>query len=146
MFSAVAVIGVLAVLVVIGVAVLAFRTREDINLTPQSSEKPDWVRHLPPPETLAASQQDGDVFQIFDHDEGERVAAPFAEQIEDILRAELAKDPHLQALHVDLGTAPDGSLEIWLGKEKFTDIQSLPDARLRAAFAEAVRRWQEHEG
>jgi hypothetical protein len=86
------------------------------------------------------------VFQIFDHDEGERVAAPFAEQIEDILRAELAKDPHLQALHVDLGTAPDGSLEIWLGKEKFTDIQSLPDARLRAAFAEAVRRWQEHEG
>lgn len=65
---------------------------------------------------------------------------PFAEQVEDVLRARLQSDPALPALNVDLGTAPDGGLEIWVNGERYTDINLLPDERLRRVFQEVIRR------
>lgn len=76
------------------------------------------------------------------HDPGERVAAPFAEQIEDILRAILSADPALAALDVDLGTAPDGGLEIWVNGERHTDIDLIPDERLRQTIRQAIEKWE----
>jgi hypothetical protein len=95
----------------------------------------------PPPETTAAPQADDEGIALYDHDEGEKVAAPFAEQIEDILRACLSADPALAAMDVDLGTAPGGGLEIWVDGELYTDVSLLSDGRLRQVFRQAVEEW-----
>lgn len=96
---------------------------------------------MPPKETVAASTADGEGVTLYDHDEGEKLAAPFAEQIEDVLRAKIENDPALKALNVDFGTAPDGGLEIWMDGKKFVGVANLPDERLKAALLQAVREW-----
>jgi hypothetical protein len=132
----------LSAIVVIG-ALLISRARK-VNLTrPESpDQKPEWLRTDPPPETRAATQADGEGITLYDHDAGERLAAPFAEQIEDVLHAELDADPALAAHAVDLGTAPDGSLEIWVDGQRYDSIEQLPDEELRRAFQRAVGKWQ----
>jgi hypothetical protein len=131
--SAIAVIG----------ALLIARARK-VNLTRPDSpdQKPEWLRTDPPPETRAATLADGEGITLYDHDAGERLAAPFAEQIEDILRAELEKETDLPRYSIDLGTAPDGSLEIWVDGQRYDSIEQLPDERLRRAFQRAVEQWQ----
>ena len=106
-------------------------------------QKPEWMRTTPPPETVAATRVDGERVALYDYDPGEKIAAPFAEQIEDILRAHLSADPALAAMDVDLGTAPDGGLEIWVDGECYTDVSLLPDERLRQAFRQAIERWEQ---
>ena len=132
----------LSILVIIGImAWLINRTRK-FDITPTSDEKPEWMRTTPPQETIAATTANGQGVGLYDHEEGEQLASPFAEQIEDILRAELAKDPELAALKVDLGTAKDGGLEIWVDGESYTDLETLPNERLRDAIRRASQKWQ----
>ena len=103
---------VAAVLVVVAVAFVFWRANQ-VDMTGTGEDKPDWVRSTPPPQTLAATHARQKDFQMFNHHEGERLASPFAEQIEDVLEALLREHPELNHYHVDLGTAPDGGLEIW---------------------------------
>ena len=132
----------LSIFVIIGImAWLINRTRK-FDITPTSDEKPEWMRTTPPQETIAATTANGQGVGLYDHEEGEQLASPFAEQIEDILRAELAKDPELAALKVDLGTAKDGGLEIWVDGESYTDLETLPNKRLRDAIRRASQKWQ----
>jgi hypothetical protein len=63
------------------------------------------------------------------------------EQIEDILRARLRADPYLAKLTVDLGTTPGGGLEIWVDDQQYTDVDAIPDQRLREAIQEVVKEW-----
>jgi hypothetical protein len=132
----------ISILVIIGImAWLVNRTRK-FDLTPTSNEKPEWMRTTPPQETIAATTAKGQGVGLYDHEEGEQLASPFAEQIEDILRAELARDPELAALKVDLGTDKDGGLEIWLDGESYSDLNTLPNERLREAVRRASQKWQ----
>jgi hypothetical protein len=133
-----------SILVIVGImAWLINRTRK-FDITPTSDEKPEWMRTTPPAETIAATKAKGEGVALYDHEEGEQLAAPFAEQIEDILRAELVKDPELAALKVDLGTAEDGSLEIWVDGESYTDFETLPNKHLRDAIRRASQKWQKN--
>ena len=106
-----------------------------------SAEK--FMRVPPPAETTAAAKDDNEPVGFFDHDEGEKLAAPFAEQIEDILRAKIKADPALQKYDVDLATDANQSLEIWVDGEAYASVDDLPDERLKDAFRSAVQKWNE---
>ncbi|MCD4738195.1 MAG: hypothetical protein K8R89_02910 [Anaerolineae bacterium] len=122
---------------------LFWRRARQVNLTKTPpGEQPAWMRSQPPEETLAATEADGEGISLYDHDAGEYLAAPFAEQIEDIIHARLASDPTLSALEVDLGTASDGTLEIWVDGQCYTAIDQLPHAPLRKICQEAVAAWE----
>ncbi len=112
--------------------------RSDMQGTREVVEK--WA----PPETLAATRADGEEMSLWDHDRGERIAAPFAEQIEDIVRARVAANPALQRFDFDLGTAADGGLEFWVNGQCFHQIAELPDEQLRRTVQEAVQAWESH--
>jgi len=112
-----------------------------VNLTESGSDKPEWMRSAPPEETQAAIKEDQQGMAVFDQDSGEKLAAPFAEQIEDILRAKVESDPHLKQFKIDLGSSPDGGLEIWVNGKPYNSIESLPDENLQAAFRQAVEQW-----
>ena len=72
---------------------------------------------------------------------GERRTDPFTEQIEDIFRAKLEADPDLKDYKIDLGTDNAGGLEIWVNDTKYTNVNDLPDNRLKTAFRESVVKW-----
>ncbi|NTU57041.1 MAG: hypothetical protein HGA79_12395, partial [Anaerolineales bacterium] len=59
----------------------------------------------------------------------------------DIFRAKIEADPNLNHFQVDLGSAPDGTLEIWVNDRKYTNVNDLPDNRLKRAFRESVTQW-----
>lgn len=139
----IAIAAVAAVLVVVAVAFVFWRANQ-VDMTGTGEDKPDWVRSIPPPQTLAATRARQKDFQMFNHQEGERLASPFAEQIEDVLQALLREHPELNHYHVDLGTAPDGGLEIWVNEQKFDDIDDIPDDDLRDVFRDAIEIWQNH--
>jgi hypothetical protein len=130
------------VLVVVWLLVrLAMRARKvDLTTTPEG-EQPEWMRTTPPPETRAANG--GRPGEVFGHEPGERLAAPFAEQIEDIVRARLRREPTLSHYQIDLGSTESGDLEIWVNGERYTDVDNLPDERLRRAFRDAIDQWEE---
>lgn len=130
-----------ALVVIIGMFVFLFRKSNAINLTGDTENKPDWMRETPPAETLGALLKEGKKVTVFDYDEGEKLAAPFTEQIEDILRAKIEADPDLNHYQVDLGSATDGSLEIWVNDKKYANVNDLPDNRLKKAFRESVSKW-----
>ena len=121
--------------------VLMFRKSNTVNLTGNTEEKPAWMRETPPAETLGALLRDGEKVTVYDFDHGEKLAAPFTEQIEDIFRAKIEADPDLNHYQVDLGSAPDGTLEFWINDKKYTNVNDLPDERLKRAFRESVEKW-----
>lgn len=133
----------LAALFVVGVLAFVFIRANQVNLTETGDEKPEWMRQTPPPETLAATRADDEGFQVFDHDPGEQMASPFAEQIEDILRARLQAHPELSHYEVDFGTNADSGLEIWVNGQKFGSIDDLP-TDLRQVLQQAVDSWNKH--
>lgn len=140
---------VVIVAVLVAVIYLLFVRSQRVNLTDTQSpdEKPEWLATTPPPETIAATQANGQGIALFGTDPGERLASPFAEQIEDIAKALIAADPQLADTQIDFGTAPDGRLEIWVGDKRYTDISHLPDERLRALMQQAIDRFKEsHPG
>lgn len=138
--SIIALVGI-ALVVIIVVFALLFRNSNTINMTGNTEDKPDWMRSTPPAETLGTLLAEGKKVTVFDYDEGEKVAAPFTEQIEDIFRAKVKADPDLNHFQVDLGSAPDGTLEFWVNDKKYTNVNDLPDNKLKRAFRESVTKW-----
>src|SRR5688572_21744928 len=102
--TSVIVVGVIAILIILALFAMVVIKARRVDLTPHGDEKPEWMRSTPPKETIAATRTDGKGMQVFGHDGGEALASPFAEQIEDILRAGLERDPDLKKYTVDLGT------------------------------------------
>lgn len=131
----------IALVVIILIFIFLFQNSKTVNFTGDSENKPDWIRETPPAETLGALLAEGKKVTVFDYDEGEKVAAPFTEQIEDIFRAKIEADPDLNHYKVDLGSAPDGTLEFWVNDKKFTNVNDLPDNKLKRAFRDSVRKW-----
>lgn len=130
-----------ALIVVIAVFIFLFRNSNKVNLTGNTEDKPDWMRTTPPAETLGVLLREGKKVTVFDYTEGEKVAAPFTEQIEDIFRAKIEANPDLNHFKVDLGSAPDGTLEFWVNDKKYTNVNDLPDNKLKQAFRESVTKW-----
>ena len=129
----------IAVIVMLVIWLLLLRSSRRMNLTrTPKGQKPEWMRTTPPPETVAATKADGEGVTLYDYDKGENVAAPFAEQIEDILRSQISADPYLQSLEIDFGTGTDGSLEITVGEKVYKAVEQIPDVRLREAITKAV--------
>lgn len=142
-------IALLASVFVIALFFIGFSMRASrVNLTQTDNldEKPRWMATTPPQETLAATRADGEGISVYDYDPGERLAAPFAEQIEDIVHAKLQAENMLTDYEVDLGTAPDGGLEIWVNGELYTNVAALPSTRLREIFQESLEKWNAKSG
>lgn len=135
------VLGGLMVVIAIVLLAMVFMKSNQVNLTGKTDDKPEWMHAMPPKETVDATTADGEGITLFDHDEGEELAAPFAEQIEDVLRAKAAADPYLKKFEIDFGTAPDGGLEIWVNGKKYDGVANLPDEKLKQALLEAVKDW-----
>lgn len=136
-------VGLLGIVLIamIVIFIYLFRLSNRIDPTGNTEDQPAWMRETPPAETLGALLREGKKVTVFDHDEGEKLAAPFTEQIEDILRAKIEADPDLNHYQIDLGSAPDGTLEIWVNDKRYTSVNDLPDDRLKRAFRESVRKW-----
>ncbi len=142
MLMTILIIGGIVVLISVGLLAWMFMKSNEVNLTGKTDDKPEWMHSTPPTETINATRADDEGVTIFDHDVGEKIAAPFAEQIEDILRAKLDSDP-FNKFDIDLGTGKDGSLEIWVNGTKYESVNELPDEGLKNAFREAVKKWEE---
>lgn len=141
MSSMILILGVLAVLISLVMLGMVYMKSREVNLLEKTDEKPEWMQTAPPHETIAATMADDEGVTLYDHDEGEAIAAPFAEQIEDVLRAKIANDPNFKSVEIDFGTAPDGGLDIWVNGTKYNGVANIPDERLKQALLEAVKDW-----
>ena len=136
------IVGAIAVLVVIVLLIPVLQRSNKVELTKPSDTKPEWMRDMPPAETIAKTLADGEGITVFDYEHGERLAAPFAEQIEDIVRAKMQADPELAEIKIDFGTDKDSTLEIWVNEKKYKSISDLPDERLKRIMRDAVKRFR----
>jgi len=136
------VLGAIVILISVGLLAWVFIKSNSVQLTGKTEDKPEWMKSTPPKETMAASRADDEGVTLFDHDAGERIAAPFAEQIEDILRAKLESDP-FNKYEIDLGSSKDGLLEIWVNGSRYDSVNDLPDEELKQAFLGAVKKWED---
>jgi len=137
----IAIVGLAAIVFMAVLMVWTIRKTREKTLIPPGEQKPEWIRSMPPAETLEATHAENEDFQVFNRDTGERFASPFAEQIEDIFAAMLKKDPSFKSYKIDLGTAPNGTLEIWINDTKYDNAEALPDPRLKEFFQAAVEKW-----
>ena len=133
-----------ALLMIVIIFLVLFRQSRQIDLdsTPEG-EQPEWIKSSIPPETREAARADGEGVTLFDHDPGEDLAAAFAEQIEDILRAEIKNIPELEFTDVDFGTAPDGGIEFHIQGETYTVIDEIPNPRLQQAIRDAIQKYNQ---
>lgn len=136
------IVAAVAVLVVIVLLIPVMQRSNKVELTKPSDTKPEWMRDMPPAETVAKTLTDGEGITVFDYEHGEKLAAPFAEQIEDIVRAGMKSDPELAEMKIDFGTDNDQTLEIWVNDKKYKSISELPDERLKGIMREAVKRFR----
>ena len=136
------IVAVIAIVVVIVLLIPVMQRSNKVELTKPSDTKPEWMRDMPPEETVAKTLADGEGITVFDYEHGEKLAAPFAEQIEDIVRAALKTDPELAEMKIDFGTDKDQMLEIWVSEKKYKSISELPDERLKKIMREAVKRFR----
>ena len=83
---------------------------------------------------MDATRAENEGVTLFNYDEGEKIAAPFAEQIEDILRANWTADP-FNKFDIDLGTSDDGSLEIWVNGTKYASVDEISRCEVEAGFS-----------
>ena len=133
-------VGILGVIIIV-IGFILQRRKVDLTGPDAPEEKPEWMHDVPPEDTLAATRADGEGIALFDYDEGEQVAAPFAEQIEDVLRARVAEDPGLTGTDVDFGTGLDGALEVWVDGVQYSDFNEIPNTHLREVIRQAVESW-----
>jgi len=131
------------VIVLIYVIFVLQRRRVDLTHAKSPGQKPEWIKTTPPPETVVATQADGEGIGLYDYDAGEGIAAAFVEQIEDIVHARLGEDPALAGIDVDFKTAPGGALEICVDGESYADVGDIPDERLRELVRRAIERWEQ---
>jgi hypothetical protein len=87
---------------------------------PDPVDAPDWAR------SVSAPMVD------------ERMASIVSEHIEELVQQQISKDPSLEGVKIDFGTSTDGGLEIWIDEERFSDIDSIPDERIRTMIRHAV--------
>lgn len=138
------VLGGVVLVIVVVLLILLWQRSRDVNLTEsRPGERPEWMREEPLDETLDAVKVEDNRVMLYDRDEGEALAAPFAEQIEDIVSARVAEDPTVSQYEVDFGTADDGTLEIWINEQRYTNIADIPQPRLREIIRNAAQSWQE---
>ncbi len=71
-------------------------------------------------------------------DPGERQASMISEQIEEMVKMDLAQHPDLSDISLDFGTGEDGGLEIWLDGEKYSEVSAVPNDRIRVSIEKAV--------
>jgi hypothetical protein len=135
---------VVAIVVIYAIFVLQ-RRRIDLTHAKSPDQKPEWIKTTPPPETVAATQAQGEGIGLYGRDPGEGLAAAFAEQIEDIVHARLSEDVTLSEVKVDFGTAPTGELKIRVDGESYTDISNIPNERVREIIRQAVESWGQGE-
>ncbi len=69
---------------------------------------------------------------------GERQASMISEQIEEMVKMDLAQYPDLSDVSLDFGTGEDGGLEIWLDGERYSEVSAVPDDRIRGSIEKAV--------
>lgn len=69
---------------------------------------------------------------------GDLPASPASEAIEDLVKQKLAATPGLENTQIDFATAPDGSLAIWIGSDRYGSVDEIRDPRIREAVREAV--------
>lgn len=69
----------------------------------------------------------------------EAAASLVSEQIEEMVRKELAQHADLADRSPDFGTAADGSLEIWFDGQRYSEPAQVPDQRVRSAIERAVQ-------
>ena len=76
----------------------------------------------------------------------ERQASPVSEEIEELVRMQLASRPELKGIDLDFGTSAYGGLEIWIDDERYEDVKSIKDDRIRRLIQEAVDTFNKGEG
>jgi len=123
------VIVVLLVLAFLVAGIVLFFTTRKLGSALPDDQKPEWMQ------AVTAHMENTDI--VSDGSQ-ERMASPIAEAIEALVKEKLAAIPEFENIEIDLGSASDGSLEIWVNGEKFTDIDSLKDEKLQQVFREAV--------
>jgi hypothetical protein len=74
-------------------------------------------------------------------DEGEEVAEPISEEIEELARRKLASEYGMSDVELDFGTGGDGSLEIWVGGDCYDSYDKIPDSRIRDSIKAAVEEY-----
>lgn len=123
-----------------------FRISRQINLTDTpEGEKPEWLRSDPPPETVEETKADQENISLYDFDQGEDIAAGFAEQIEDIIHSLIREDPELSALHLDLGTGPDGGIEYHFQGQTYAHLSQIPNEKIQGVIKRAVEIFNSRE-
>jgi hypothetical protein len=71
-------------------------------------------------------------------DPDEQAASLVSEQIEEMVKKRLASYPDLANVKLDFATGPDESLVVWVDAQSYSDIDQIPDDRIRSAISEAV--------
>jgi len=131
----------LVVFIIFGLLISSSR-KIDLDAVPEG-ESPEWIQSDIPEETREATLADREGITLYDHDPGEDLAAPFAEQIEDIVRAAVQADPDLRMYDVDFGTAPDGGIEFHIRGETYTAVDEIPHDEIRSAIKKAIARYNQ---
>ena len=68
----------------------------------------------------------------------EQAASLVSEQIEEMVKQRLASYPDLADVKLDFATGTDESLVVWVDDQSYSDIDQIPDERIRSAISEAV--------
>ncbi len=69
----------------------------------------------------------------------ERPSSIAAEQIEAKVRQKIETYPELADTVLDFATMGDGTVDIWVNRRQFNDVEDIPDERIRNAIKEAVK-------
>jgi len=78
--------------------------------------------------------------------ETDRQASAAAEALQAIVRRRMAADPAFAEESLDFGTAPDGSVEVWLNGQAYAGVDQVPDQRLRDLIAQAADEFNRGDG
>jgi hypothetical protein len=114
---------VIVLLIAGGVLVASLVLRALPHQRDQMVKPPQWLGRLSTRDAQAGEEEQATII---------------GEQIEDLVRKRLNAEPSLDGVSVDFGTAPDGGLQIWVDGDLYTEVDQIPDAKIRAAIAEAV--------
>ncbi|MFQ5941930.1 MAG: hypothetical protein ACE5JF_00065 [Anaerolineales bacterium] len=84
-----------------------------------------------PPESLDAVKQAR-------YEADEQPASLVSEQIEEMVKQSLASHPDLADVKLDFATGPNEGLVIWINDQSYSDLDLIPDERIRSAISKAV--------
>ena len=72
------------------------------------------------------------------YDQYELPSSVVSEQIEESALRRLEQFPDLADIVLDFGTMPDGSIDIWVNRKQYDNVDDIPDERIRQAIKQAV--------